>query len=64
LNCRNWECGVVLPIIVDRPDQAKSPADGQIPNFLNVFKDVVPVPMKVPGQAYQGDKKPWFSSEQ
>jgi hypothetical protein len=64
LHCRNWECGVIIPIVVDKSDQARSPPDGQAANTLNIFQGVVPIPMIVPGQGYWGDKKPWFYSEQ
>ena len=55
LNCRNWECGVVIPI---RRDKSSSSQDG-----LQCFRDNVPVPMQYPGSPY-GDRKPWYYSEQ
>lgn len=64
LNCRNWECGVVLPIVEDQSDQAESSRNEEDSTCLDVFKKVVPVPMIVPGEAYQGNKRPWFKSEQ
>ena len=54
LNCRNWECGVLVPA------RRSIPAiDGR---DLKCFETSVPVPMQVPGEPY-GDKKPWFFTE-
>ncbi|KAF7513256.1 hypothetical protein GJ744_009677 [Endocarpon pusillum] len=64
LSCRNWECGVILPILESKADQAKALTDRQDSNGLNIFKNVVPIPMKIPGETYQGTKKPWFSPGQ
>ena len=71
LNCRNWECGVVVPVIVPE-------VSGRVPvNFANcsgkgkepvrfpsmdIFQRFVPVPMLFPSAEY-GTGKPWFSSE-
>jgi len=58
LNCRNWECGVVIPVLengVERPLRAAG-------NSLVVFNDTVPVPMRFPAPAY-GAKKPWYYTE-
>lgn len=63
LNCRNWECGVVLPILEVNAEQTSTSSDGQDMNGLKMFKSVIPIPMKLPGQPYQGDKKPWYHSE-
>jgi Tyrosyl-DNA phosphodiesterase len=64
LNCRNWECGVVLPIRAHKSDRVEAAGEGPNSNDLGLFKDVVPIPMMVPGQPYQGNRKPWFYSEQ
>ncbi|TVY49909.1 Tyrosyl-DNA phosphodiesterase [Lachnellula occidentalis] len=58
LNLRNWECGVIFPIM-----GAEAQDQGQGPPGIEVFKDKVPVPMIVPGEDYSG-KKPWFYTEQ
>jgi len=58
LNCRNWECGVVIPI--PGPSTASQMADAE---GIGVFKGHVPVPMQVPGEHY-GAKMPWFFMEQ
>ncbi|KAI0480804.1 phospholipase D/nuclease [Xylariaceae sp. FL0804] len=60
LNCRNWECGVLIP----------APAKGHVEDGtqvldLSVFEGTVPVPMEVPAEAYgaEGSKKPWLFLE-
>ena len=55
LNCRNWECGVIVPL----PQNVSGSEEGG----LKQFDTVVPVPMQIPGEAY-GDKKPWYYTEQ
>ncbi|KAI1115026.1 tyrosyl-DNA phosphodiesterase-domain-containing protein [Nemania sp. NC0429] len=55
LNCRNWECGVLIPV-----------GDEEAVNAgLGAFEKKVPVPMVVPGEAYgkTGNKQPWFFLE-
>ncbi|KAI0554935.1 tyrosyl-DNA phosphodiesterase-domain-containing protein [Xylaria curta] len=51
LNCRNWECGVLIPI----EGETVKPGWGAF----------VPVPMVVPGEAYgkSNSKRPWFFLE-
>ncbi|PFH59332.1 hypothetical protein XA68_12509 [Ophiocordyceps unilateralis] len=49
MSCRNWECGVVVPV-----GGAAAAAD------LGVFQGTVPLPMKVPGRAYGPEEEPWF----
>lgn len=55
LNCRNWECGVIIP---DHGEGKETSRGG-----LSEFERIVPVPMQYPGEAY-GDKGPWFYSEE
>ncbi|KAL1982854.1 hypothetical protein VTN96DRAFT_854 [Rasamsonia emersonii] len=72
LNCRNWECGVLVPIIRPAPsagedktgdnDERKKKADMHI-DIADVFGDTVPVPMHVPARPYGPDLKPWFYME-
>ena len=54
LNCRNWECGVLIP------------TEGNVirgaENGLDVFRGVIPVPMQFPGEGYNG-RKPWYFME-
>lgn len=61
--CRNWECGVIIPM---RARQTRTNPDldlTTLENSLAVFEGVVPVPMKHPGDEY-GKNIPWFSMEQ
>jgi hypothetical protein len=51
LNCRNWECGIVMP----------APARQDAKQGLDVFETVIPVPMKYPGKNYEENSlEPWF----
>ena len=64
LNCRNWECGVLVPVRRRRRDQNESlkateNAVGD-PGLVDVFQGVVPVPMEYPAEEY-GGRKPWFA---
>ena len=71
LNCRNWECGVVVPVLgqgegrVLGGDEANAETgskavDTESPTALNVFDGTVPVPMILPGKRYGGARKPWY----
>lgn len=66
LNCRNWECGVLVPILdkdnpLDKvPDNDSGKRATESADMLDVFRDTVPVPMTVPGQRYGPGLKPWF----
>ncbi|KFY00898.1 hypothetical protein O988_03043 [Pseudogymnoascus sp. VKM F-3808] len=74
LYCRNWECGVVIPVnrssarqSQNIDTQASTPqqatAQGQDINLDSIFDGVVPVPMEFPGVEY-GQGRPWFRNEQ
>ena len=52
LNCRNWECGVIVP--------ANPANNGQ---GMKAFEGVVPVPFQYPGERYEG-RQPWYFTEQ
>lgn len=64
LNCRNWECGVVVPVPVEgEAEDMKSSADySSGEDGLIALSRVVPVPMKYPGESFDG-RKPWLFSE-
>ncbi|RDA87282.1 hypothetical protein CP532_1318 [Ophiocordyceps camponoti-leonardi (nom. inval.)] len=55
MSCRNWECGVVVPVSVNDGGSGSGVAAD-----LSVFRGTVPVPMQVPGRAYGAAEKPWF----
>jgi hypothetical protein len=57
LNVRNWECGIVMPVPMERLRDMEM-GDGEIPP-MEVFTGTVEVPFVYPGQRY-GDKEPWF----
>ncbi|KAK6952743.1 hypothetical protein Daesc_005037 [Daldinia eschscholtzii] len=60
LTCRNWECGVIVPI--SPRDLAE---DGSRPSSVSDFYGTIPVPMSIPGEAY-GDiksRRPWLFLE-
>ncbi|KAI1412987.1 phospholipase D/nuclease [Hypoxylon sp. FL1857] len=60
LTCRNWECGVIVPVSSQDSNQPgsqhSSPSD---------FNGIIPVPMEVPGEAYgaTSSKRPWLFLE-
>ncbi|KAL7806460.1 phospholipase D/nuclease [Trichoderma gracile] len=55
MNCRNWECGVILPVPESKAvDKARASGD------MAMFAGTVPVPMQVPGPAYASSDRPWF----
>lgn len=53
LLCRNYECGVLIPV-----NDSSEVKDATIDE---VFRGVVPVPMKLPAPAFEGSHEtPWF----
>ena len=58
LNCRNWECGVVIPIPAKSREALDSNLSSHIDAGLTSFSDHVPVPMRYPGEKME-KKKPW-----
>ncbi|KAL6885362.1 phospholipase D/nuclease [Trichoderma longibrachiatum] len=55
INCRNWECGVILPVPESKAvDKTRASSD------MAMFAGTVPVPMQVPGPAYASSDRPWF----
>ncbi|KAL9025494.1 MAG: hypothetical protein Q9196_005689, partial [Gyalolechia fulgens] len=65
LNCRNWECGVVIPLQRTSTTMSGGESNTKTTDMsgLNVFEGSIPIPMQHPGAKYEG-KQPWFSSEQ
>jgi hypothetical protein len=64
INCKNWECGVILPVPATNLGQTLSgkPVEQKGPPDMAVFRGVVPVPMQTPGEP-MADKQPWFFME-
>ncbi|CAH0043995.1 unnamed protein product [Clonostachys solani] len=77
LNCRNWECGVVVPVLEAngkaRPTKgasavATSSAGTEAgsrgsSNLGELFASTVPMPMLVPGRLYGPNEEPWFYAD-
>ncbi|KAJ9395888.1 hypothetical protein DTO282F9_7133 [Paecilomyces variotii] len=78
LNCRNWECGVVMPIIhpginteastslggtVSDNKSSEQPKNETESDFAPLFASKIPVPMKLPGRPYGPGMKPWYFME-
>lgn len=57
INCRNWECGVVVPV---RGTAVDSKDGNEYGAGLRIFDGTVPVPMQMPGRVYDADETPWF----
>lgn len=71
LGCRNWECGVVVPVRDgvgggEGEGKGEGKREGKRKEGegmgLGVFEGRVPVPMVVPGREYDG-RRPWFCYE-
>lgn len=70
LNCRNWECGVVIPLRDFAPARSLGsatpastpPRTVQEHDLDPVFGGMIPVPMVTPGAEYS-DRRPWFFME-
>ncbi|CAG8896541.1 unnamed protein product [Penicillium egyptiacum] len=66
MNCRNWECGVVVPIIREKKTEEKGKGPGThgiippAPLPVDVFRDTVPVPMRVPAVPLSEHRRPFF----
>ena len=56
MTCRNWECGVVMPL----PKTESVKSNGTQAPDMSIFDGVVPVPMEVPGREYGPKEEPWF----
>ena len=56
LNCRNWECGVIVSV---QPEQAQ--ANSHDSDSLDVFSGAVPIPIRYPAVE---NRQPWYYTEQ
>jgi hypothetical protein len=54
LGCRNWECGVIVPV-----EDVPVYTGVEKPSGLEVFKGTLPVPIEWPSERMEG-KTPWF----
>ena len=61
LNCRNWECGVVVPVAVDGSEiQGSVNLRTGDHKDLDVFKSILPAPMVIPAEPYDNGRLPWY----
>lgn len=60
VNCRNWECGVLLPASTEGVASEEG-NDGLV--SMEVFKDLVEPPFLYPAPEYD-DRQPWYFMEQ
>ena len=60
LICRNWECGVIVPV-AEQEDMKSSSNSSYSEDGLVAMSRVVPVPMQYPGKSFNGSK-PWLFS--
>jgi hypothetical protein len=60
LTCRNWECGVVVPLLVSDLPSNMSTMVSTPPSGLEIFDQKIPVPMQIPASPMQANK-PWFN---
>lgn len=61
LNCRNWECGVLLPVPQEKLKQLPF-QEGQLPPLKAAFGGFVDVPFEYPGDSLL-NKTPWYFME-
>ncbi|EME85501.1 uncharacterized protein MYCFIDRAFT_133255 [Pseudocercospora fijiensis CIRAD86] len=68
ITCRNWECGVILPVarkVKDENGDEETDDEGEDEKALvsmNAFANVIDLPFEVPGEEYAG-REPWYFME-
>jgi hypothetical protein len=62
MNCRNWECGVIVPILneKERTNGQENDETASVSLPAKRFEGTVPVPMRVPAVPLSKDRKPFF----
>ncbi|CAG8386813.1 unnamed protein product [Penicillium salamii] len=60
MNCRNWECGVIVPIRSEKKPHSPSAESESAPFPTERFQDIIPVPMRVPAAPLSETRKPFF----
>lgn len=67
LNCRNWECGVIVPAFAgneEMPVELVLVGGQEKDSLTEVFGGILPVPMRYPTGVVAADGgRPWFFSE-
>lgn len=59
LNCRNWECGVLVALPPSRVNNGDLAGESGGVVSLNAFDNHIDVPFSFPAEKY-GDRKPWL----
>ncbi|KAK1236935.1 hypothetical protein MKX08_007883 [Trichoderma sp. CBMAI-0020] len=59
LTCRNWECGVMIPVPESQPVD-KTSLSPSADDDMSMFAGTVPVPIQVPGPVYGSSDQPWL----
>lgn len=65
LNCRNWECGVLVPVTEETStsvDAAPPKEESTETDIAEVYGRTIPVPMKVPAPLLGSDLRPWYGT--
>ncbi|KAJ5669301.1 hypothetical protein N7462_010371 [Penicillium macrosclerotiorum] len=68
LNCRNWECGVVVPVTKLCDSSLSTTSSETLEEITeratlhDTFRDTIPVPMKLPTSDLTESRAPWFYS--
>ncbi|KAF2475155.1 phospholipase D/nuclease [Lindgomyces ingoldianus] len=67
LEVRNWECGILVPVLDDSLEDLKL-GPSEVPP-ISVFEKTLEIPFQYPGETYIGEnnsqqKKPWFFRSQ
>lgn len=65
LNCRNWECGVVVPVVCEDESPSRTASSNrpeEEKDITEIFGTTVPVPMRVPAPPLGTGLKPWYGN--
>ncbi|KAK4505703.1 hypothetical protein PRZ48_003668 [Zasmidium cellare] len=77
ITCRNWECGVLLPVARQKAVKVKQEVEGDDSETevsdeesepvdiveMDAFKGIIDLPFQYPGDAYNG-REPWYFTEE
>lgn len=71
ITCRNWECGVLLPVAREKVKQEVEGEDSETEDSdeeqaemvgMNAFNGIIDLPFHYPGDVYNG-REPWYFKE-
>jgi hypothetical protein len=60
LSCRNWECGVIIPLLVSEQHPSMFEMVSRPPSRLEMFDRKIPVPIQGPARPMKANR-PWFN---